>query len=121
LAGKLFGENTGPFGGNFEDSGLVLNLVMVPTLEQIQLCTYHVADIGTLDQQTADQVSIFFSFLCIPALDSAHVVGDFLLQFAEIGHVLKMQAHICGKYAGNHQPSHGSVLECRSPVSAQYL
>ena len=42
--------------------------------------TYHIADIGTLDEKTTDQVFVLFSYFDIPAVNDSFVVRNLFLE-----------------------------------------
>lgn len=57
----------------------------------------------------------------VPTVDHAFVVSEFLLQIAEITHVLEVQSHVRREDAINHQLPHSRIREGFGPVAAKDL
>lgn len=82
--------------------------------------TYHVADIGALDQQSARQGSGPFNVLRGPSIGSLGLV-DLSLQVAQLLHVVGVDSHVGGKNGADHEFAESFVLERSRPMTAQNL
>ena len=82
--------------------------------------TYHVADVGALDDQGARQRSVLLQRPAIPAVQLG-VLVQLLLQVAELGHIVKVQAHVRREDGVDEEFPHVDRLKGGGPVSAQEL
>ena len=129
LTCKLVGEDGGPAGGDvvfsclrgwMSDGYRILETRGGEVDCRLELA-YHVADVGTLDQQRAHQGPPLVAHSVASAADDARVGVDRLLQLAQLLHVVKVQAHVGGQDGVDEELAHVGRHERCWPVPAQDL
>lgn len=82
--------------------------------------TYHIANIGTLDEQGASESFMILKLTTIPSVGAIIILQSFL-NVTEFLHVVEVQTHVSCQDGTNHEAAHLSVFKRRRPVPAKNL
>lgn len=64
---------------------------------------------------------MLFASFDVPTVDDASIVSEFLLQIAEITHILEVQSHVGREDAVDHQFPHCRIGKCLGPIAPEDL